>query len=70
MFEKHYKEDPPRESIQSIEKSPEDYYPIHETTPTVSIKERDEKSTSKAPKRKPKKNHPKLHKAAVESVQA
>jgi hypothetical protein len=58
---KYHLSDPPRERIQSIEKSPQDYYPKQ-----IEIeKEKHAKNTSETVKRKSKKNPSKSNSPAM-----
>jgi hypothetical protein len=59
---KYYLPDPPRERIESIEKSPQDYYPIAKEM-------NNEKNESETSKRKYKKNPSKTDPTAMAKVQ-
>lgn len=71
-FDKYHIQDPPREKVHSIEKSDHDYY----SGKIVNILGKDEemkgitneKSESKTPKRKSKKNHSKSNTTAMAKI--
>jgi hypothetical protein len=82
LIHKYHLEDPPREKIHSIEKSPQDYYPqireIEDCPKPMDIddvwrdkeseKEKNEKNASKIIKKKPKKIPSKSNKSAMASI--